>query len=84
MYKDVEHWIRSCVDCATRKTPRNKHKALLLPIPVEGPFDRIAVDCLAPLPTTWSSNKCIVVFTDYLTRWVEAFHVPTIKCCSNC
>ena len=78
MYKDVEHWIRSCVDCATRKTPRNKHKALLLPIPVEGPFDRIAVDCLGPLPTTWSGNKYIVVFTDYLTRWVEAFPVPTI------
>ena len=21
MYKDVEHWVRSCQDCSTRKTP---------------------------------------------------------------
>lgn len=36
MYKDVEHWVRSCVDCATRKTPKNRLRAPLLPLPVEG------------------------------------------------
>ena len=53
MYKDVEHLVRSCVDCATRKRPRNNLKAPLLPIPVDGAFDRLAVDCLGPLPVTW-------------------------------
>ena len=31
MYKDVEHWCHSCVDCAMKRTPRNRSKA---PFPV--------------------------------------------------
>lgn len=61
MYNDVVHWVRSCVDCATRKSPRNKLRAPLLPIPVEGAFDRLAVDCLGPLPVTWPGKRYIVI-----------------------
>ena len=39
MFKDVEHWVKSCVECSMRKSPRNSKKAPLLPIPVEGAFD---------------------------------------------
>ena len=46
MYKDVEHWCKSCTECSMRKSPRNSKKAPLLPIPVEGAFDRVAVDVL--------------------------------------
>lgn len=77
MYKDVEHWVRSCVDCATRKRPRNSLRAPLLPIPVDGAWDRVAVDCLGPLPVTWSGNRYIVVFTEYLTKWLEIFQSGT-------
>ena len=75
MYKDVEHWVRSCQDCATRKNPRNKYQAPLLPIPVDAAFSRLAVDVLGPLPITWSGNRYIVVFTEYLTKWPEIFAV---------
>ena len=67
MFKDVEHWCRSCVDCSMHKTPRNRAKAPL-PIPVEGAFDRVAVDCLGPFPESYSGNRYIVVFSDYLKR----------------
>ena len=77
MFKDVEHWCRSCVDCSMHKTPRNHAKAPLLPIPVEGAFDQVAVDCLGPFPESYSGNQ-YVVFSDYLTRWPEAFTVQTI------
>ena len=79
MYADCEHWLRSCVDCATKKMPRGNHRAPLLPIPVEGPFDRLGIDCLGPFPTTYSNNKYIVVLSDYLTKWPEAFAVPDIE-----
>ena len=57
---------------------RSGYKANLIPIPVEGLFHRVGVDCLGPLLVTASGNRCIVVFTDYFTRWPEAFAVPTI------
>lgn len=78
MFSDIQHWIRSCADCSMRKTPRNRHKAPLMPIPVEGAFDRLAVDCLGPLTTSAQGNRYVVVFCDAFTRWSEAFPVPSI------
>ena len=78
MFKDVEHWVKSCVECSMRKSPRNSKKAPLLPIPVEGAFDRVAVDVLGPFPPSSKGSKYFVVFTDYLSRWVEAFPVPSV------
>ena len=78
MFRDIERWFKSCVDCAYKKSPQNRHKAALLPIPVENVFDRVAVDCLGPLPVSNTGNRYVVVFTEYLTRWPEAFAVPNI------
>ena len=78
MFKDIEHWCHSCIDCAMKKIPRGKRKAPLLPIPVEGAFDRVAVDALGPFPVTDNGNRYILVFSDYYTRWPEAFAVPSI------
>ncbi|XP_044178256.1 uncharacterized protein LOC122960249 [Acropora millepora] len=78
MFSDVQHWCRSCADCAMRKTPRNRHKAPLLPIPVESAFERVAVDAMGPFPPSTSGKRYVIVFTDYLTKWTEAFAVPTI------
>lgn len=68
MFKDVEHWCKSCVDCAMKKSPRNTKRAPLLPLPVEGAFDRVAVDVLGPFKPSNKQNRYIVVFSDYLTR----------------
>ena len=62
-----------------RKRPRNHHKAPLLPIPVEGIFDRLAVDILGPLSATHDGNRCISVFSDYYTRWPEAYALASIE-----
>ena len=77
MFKDVEHWVKSCVECSMRKPPRNSEKAPLLPIPV-GAFDRGAVDVLGPFSPS-SKGSRFLVFSDYLTRWVEAFPVPSFE-----
>ena len=79
MFKDTEHWCKSCVDCSMRKTPRTNLKAPLIPIPVEGAFDRLAVDVVGPLTKTTQGNKYILVFSDYLTRWPEAFAIPNAE-----
>lgn len=79
MFADVNHWCRSCCDCAMRKSPRNRHKAPLLPVPVEGPFDRVACDVMGPFPVSKSGNRYVVVFSEYLTKWCECFPVPTTE-----
>jgi hypothetical protein len=43
------------------------------------PMEQIAMDVVGPLPTTTQGNKYILVFTDYFTRWPEAFAMPDQK-----
>ena len=78
MFADVQFWCLSCTHCQMKKSPKQRQTAPVLPIPVEGAFDRVAVDCLGPFPVSNSGNRYIVVFSDYLTRYPEAFAVPSI------
>ena len=82
MLKDIEQWCRSCVDCSMKKIPRNKQNDPLLPIPVDGAFDRVAMDILGPFPVTDDGNHNIIVFSDYYTRWPEAFALKSIEASS--
>ena len=79
MFKDIELWCKSCVDCAMKKMPRNRRKAPLLPIPVDGTFDRVAMDILGPFPATDDGNRYIIVFSDYYRRWPEALALKSIE-----
>ena len=79
IFKDVEHWCKSCVDCAMKKSPRNTKRAPLLPLSVEGAFDRVAVDVLGPFKLSNRQNRHTVVFSDYLTRWCEVLPVPSME-----
>ena len=79
MFRDIEHWCKSCVDCAMKKIPRGQRKAPLLPIPVQGAFDRVAMDILGPFPPSHDGNRYIIVFSDYYTRWPEAYALPSTE-----
>ena len=74
MRGDVRKHCRSCLACATRKGTGRATRPPLQPIPVGGPFHTIGVDILK-LPQTFDGNQYVVVFLDYLTKWVEAFPV---------
>ena len=73
--RDVRKFCRSCLSCVTRQGPGHSYRPPMMPIPVKGPFHRVAVDVLQ-LPLTSSGNRYVVVFMDYLTKWVEAFPTP--------
>ena len=57
-----------------KKSPKNRKRAPLLPLPVE-----VAVDISGPFKSSNSQNRYIIVFSDYLTRWCEAFPVPSVE-----
>ena len=71
MHQEIAYWCRACVPCATRSVGRPL-KPLLVPIPVGGPFDRVAMDVMQ-LSKTKKGHRYVVVFMDYLTKWSEAF-----------
>ena len=73
MKEDVVRWISGCEMCSSRKNPKSiRFPIHSLPYPI-APFEMIGIDVLGPLPRTERGNEYIVVITDYLTRWVEAF-----------
>ena len=75
MRNDIHKFCQSCLVCSTRKGTRGTCKHPLQQIPVGGPFHRVGVDILQ-LPLTTKGNYYVVVFTDYLTKWPEAFAIP--------
>ena len=85
MFKDIEHWWYSCIDCSMKKVPHGKRKAPLLPNLVDGAFDHAAVDALGLFPATNDGNQYILVFLDYYSHWPEVFAVPASEypCVAN-
>ena len=55
--KRVEDWCKSCVDCAMKKSPNGCSP--LLPLPIDGAFDRVAVDILSPFKP---SDKIVTLY----------------------
>ena len=50
-----------------------------MPIPAQGAFDHIAMGALDPFASFQEGNCYIIVFSDYYTRWLEAFALPSIE-----
>ena len=71
MRRDIESWCRACVTCWERSA-KPPPKPPLTPLPVGGPFNRVGVDILK-MPRTSRGHQYVLVFIDYLTKWVEAF-----------
>lgn len=71
MLKETEQYVKSCIDCQTKKSPKQKPAGLLQPIKVGKPMDRIGIDFLGPFSKTAKGNTFIVVASDYATKWVE-------------
>eukprot|EP00731_Ephydatia_muelleri_P003528 Em0001g3528a len=50
--RDIERWCAACESCATRKAPPTKPRAAMQADLPSGPFERVAMDILGPLPIT--------------------------------
>ncbi len=73
MHLDIEKWVKECPTCQQHNRNYNKIAGKLAPIMAERPFQIIGMDILTDLPKTNRGNIAIVLFTDYYTKWVEAF-----------
>ncbi|KAF4529191.1 hypothetical protein B566_EDAN017623 [Ephemera danica] len=72
MKKQVETYIKQCLDCQTRNKKRMPNKGLLQPLSIGAPFERVGIDLWGPLTCSQNGNKMVIVASDYATRFVEA------------
>lgn len=79
MSREIKLYCKTCEKCQRNKHSSHRIKAELMPIHVSGPFERIGVDCMGPLPMTEHGNQFVVVFIDYFTRYVEAYATQNIQ-----
>ena len=75
MYNDCKNWVLSCLSCNQRKNPVRPLKAELHPLPAVMTNERWAMD-IVTLPRTERGNRYVLTFTEYNTRYVEAFALP--------
>ena len=78
MVKDVNEWVKQCPTCQKYNRAYSKVAGKLAPIMATRPFQIMGMDILMDLNETESGNTLIVVFTDYYTKWVEAFAISNM------
>ena len=70
MSRDIEQYVKSCIECQRKKAPRPGRFGMLEPLTIHHPFYRVGIDFLGPLPTS-HGKRYIVVAIDYFTKWIE-------------
>ena len=75
MRKDIEIYVKTCDQCQRRGKSIMKNE--LHSIKILGPFQRIGIDIIGPLPVTIRGNRYIVTAMDYFTKWPEARAIKT-------
>ena len=74
--KDVTRWCQHCDTCQRHNRRPGSGRADLRQDPVGSPMERIAFDILSFPEETGHGNKCVLVISDYFTKWCEAIPLP--------
>lgn len=72
MAADVKRYVTSCSVCQFTKPCQRKPAGLMVPIVPQKPWEYVGVDFVGPLPRTPAGNAYLIVFVDYMSKWVEA------------
>jgi transposase InsO family protein len=79
MNTHCRRWIKSCVPCRRRKTPRPMRSGLTQPMFKGHPMHTIAIDFVGPCPETENGDVWILTMIDVFTRWSIAIPLPNRK-----
>lgn len=73
MREDVDRYVNNCLTCAANNPDAKAAKALLGHQRISGPWSKLQMEFIGPLPQTAQGNKYCLVISDNFTKWVEAF-----------
>ena len=74
--QEVTHYVRSCIECQSKKRLQERPVGYLEPISVQQPFEKIGIDLIGLFPLSRDGNRHVIIVVDYLTKWVIAKAVP--------
>ena len=72
LFKDAKKYVRACNICQRMGQPNHRDEMPLNPQVILEPFERWALDFEGPINPPSNQRVCILVCTDYMTKWVEA------------
>ena len=76
MTDDIKSFIRGCLPCLRRKTPRPRQAGLTSPMLAPDPRYGWAIDSVGKLPVTRDGNQYVLTMINVFTRWVIAVPIP--------
>ena len=72
LFRDAKTYVHSCDSCQRMGQPNRLDQMHLQTQLVVGPFDRWALDFIGPIIPHSKQKAYILVYTNYMTKWVEA------------
>lgn len=79
MYSDVEEYVKSCDVCQRFKEPAGLPPGYLHSMHVSSAFERLHIDIVGPIRSTWRGNCYIITATDAFSKWAFAKPVQQAK-----
>lgn len=80
MYTYIEDYVKNCRSCLLVKTPPIVRRGLCARFSKTcRPMQKLCLDFLGPLITSYKGNKAILVITDDFSKFAEAIALPDMK-----
>ncbi|XP_071609306.1 protein NYNRIN-like [Heliangelus exortis] len=73
MREDVERYVSNCLTCVANNPDAKATKDVLGHQRISGPWSKLEMEFIGPLPQTAQGNRYCLVISDSFTKWVEAF-----------
>ena len=75
-HRDVMEWVRKCPKCLPKFKPSKLGRPSMTLHPVDGPWERVGLDILGPLPLSDRGNRFVLCVGDYFSKWITSIPIP--------